>query len=118
MIEHNFPASAEFKLEVASSFLERLIGLLGRPSLAEDAGLLLVPCNNIHTAFMRFVIDAVFVDGDGIILSIVEKMPPYRMAYVREARGCLELSSGGAARLNLKVGKKIEAFTLVTHLKK
>jgi uncharacterized membrane protein (UPF0127 family) len=115
MNKHNFPGIADFRIEVASSFLERLIGLLGRRSLPENSGLLLIPCNNIHTAFMRFVIDAVFVDDDGIILSIVEKMAPYRMAYVRHARSCLELSSGGAARLNLKVGQKIDALASVNH---
>lgn len=116
MNTYEFSGSTEFKLEIASSFLKRLIGLLGRRSLADDTGLLIVPCNNIHTAFMRFVIDAVFVDDDGIILSIFEKMPPFRIAYVRHASSCLELSSGGAARLNLKVGQKIEALASMNHL--
>lgn len=97
---------------VASGFWQRLVGLLGRRDLAPDAGLLLVPCNNIHTAFMRFAIDAVFVNDAGTVLAIVPQLRPFRVAAVRRAHACLELSSGAAARLGLQVGQQLAPLGL------
>ncbi|GAA4029566.1 DUF192 domain-containing protein [Actimicrobium antarcticum] len=101
------PQIPGLQIEIARSFWQRLIGLLGRRRLADDAGLLLVPCNNIHTAFMRFTIDAVFIDRAGVVLEIVPKLQPFRAAVVRAAHGCLELSDGGAARYGLHVGQRL-----------
>lgn len=93
------------QVEVARSFLQRLVGLLGRRALAADRGLLITPCNNIHTAFMRFPIDAVFVDEDANVVSISPHMGPFRAAVSRRARACLELHSGGAAAHGIEVGQ-------------
>jgi uncharacterized membrane protein (UPF0127 family) len=100
------------KVVVASGFWQRLVGLLGRRDLAQDAGLLLVPCNNIHTAFMRFAIDAVFVSDAGTVLAIVPQLRPFRVAVARRAHACLELRSGGAARLGLQVGQQLAPLGL------
>jgi uncharacterized membrane protein (UPF0127 family) len=89
---------------VARGFWQRLVGLLGRRGLAADSGLLLTRCNNIHTAFMRFPIDAVFVDEHAEVLAIRAKMGPFRVAVSRRAVACLELRSGRAEALRIEVG--------------
>jgi uncharacterized membrane protein (UPF0127 family) len=87
--------------------LSRMRGLLGRRELPAGEGLLLTPAPAIHTAFMRFAIDAVFLDGDLRVLKIVERLRPWRAAGRRRARSVLELAAGEAARLNLKEGDQM-----------
>lgn len=97
-------------VEVARGFWQRLAGLLGRRGLAADQGLLLTRCNNIHTAFMRFPIDAVFVDQHGEVLAIRANMGPFRAAVSHRASACLELCSGGAAAHGFAVGQRLEGL--------
>lgn len=83
------------RAEHASSFVRRLVGLLGRASLPVGEGLLLTPCNAIHTFFMRMPIDVVFLDEQGVILRQVCALPPWRATPVlRAARSVLELPAG------------------------
>lgn len=95
------------RVDVARSFPSRLVGLLGRRALAPEQALLLVPCNNVHTFFMRFAIDVVFVDREGMVLSVVSGLAPWRVAAARRAHACLELAAGAAARLELAAGRRI-----------
>lgn len=95
------------RVMLAQRFLARLVGLLGRRGLAPDEALLLAPCNNIHTFFMRFHIDVVFLDKDGAVLAIVPALRPWRVAAARRAHACLELASGGAHRFGLTVGQRL-----------
>lgn len=90
---------------VARGFWQRLVGLLGQRSLAADSALLLTRCNNIHTAFMCFPIDAVFLDRQANVLAIRARMGPFRVAVSRRASACLELRSGEAAMLGIEVGQ-------------
>lgn len=92
---------------LAQRFWARLIGLLGRRTLAPDHALWLVPCNNVHTFFMRFAIDVVFIDGHGAVLAVVPHLAPWRIAAARRAHGCLELAAGGAQRFGLTVGRRL-----------
>jgi uncharacterized protein len=79
-------------------------GLLGRRSLPWDEGLWLEPAGSVHTWFMRFPIDVVFVDRELRIVRIVESLPPWRMAAKRGARSALELPAGAAERCGLAEG--------------
>src|SRR5712692_10226671 len=65
---------------VAETPLQRMKGLLGRSGLAEDEGLLLRPASSIHTWFMRFPIDAVFLDRELTVVGIAEALRPWRFA--------------------------------------
>ena len=65
---------------------------------SRDEGLLLRPANSVHTAFMRFPIDVVFLDGELTVLDVVEDVPPWRMKARKGARAVLELGAGEAAR--------------------
>lgn len=84
-----------------------MMGLLGRSSLPADEGLLLVPAWSIHTWFMRFPIDVVFLDAEGRVLRVVERMRPWRLVSVRHARAVVELAAGVAARLDIREGARI-----------
>ena len=83
---------------VADSVRTRLRGLLGKSALEPHQGLLLRPANSVHTAFMRFPIDVVFLDGNLKVLDVVEGVPPWRMKAKKGARAVLELAAGEAAR--------------------
>lgn len=84
----------------------RLRGLLGRRRLEADEGLLLRPVGAIHTLFMRFAIDVVFLDRDYVVLRVVENVRPWRFAAARRAKAVLELPTGSAAR-RLRVGERL-----------
>lgn len=94
------------KITVAATFADRSRGLLGRASLEPDHGLLIVPCSSIHTMFMRFPIDAVFVDKSGLITSVAVHLRAWRVAVGGRGNSCLELAANGAARHGFKVGDR------------
>ena len=64
--------------EVAERFAERLRGLIGRKGLERGKGMLIVRCNCIHTFFMRFPIDATFLDRQGNVVKTVRNIRPWR----------------------------------------
>jgi uncharacterized protein len=82
-------------------------GLMGRRGLPAGEGLLLSPAPSIHTAFMRFPIDALFLDRELEVLEIVERLGPWRIAVKRGARAVLELPAGEAARCGVLVGDRL-----------
>ena len=80
---------------VARSFKSRLLGLMGRASLEPGEALVLDPCSSVHTAFMRFAIDVVYLDGSKRVVKAVSALKPFRMSGVlRGARTVVELPSG------------------------
>jgi uncharacterized protein len=90
-------------VRVADTYLRRLRGLMGR-RLREGEGLVLRPAFSIHTSFMRYPIDVVFLDADGRVVSIRHALRPWRFASSRGSRSVLELPAGEAARLELAEG--------------
>jgi uncharacterized membrane protein (UPF0127 family) len=94
--------------ELADGPLLRMRGLLGRASLPAGQGLLLTPAPAIHTAFMRFPIDALFLDSELRVLGIVRRLDPWRVASQRKARSVLELRAGETERLGVAVGDVLE----------
>ncbi len=81
--------------------LERMRGLLWRPKLAQGQGLLIAPCNSVHTIGMRYAIDVVFLNREGRVLKVFPAVKPLRFAAARGARQVIELAAGEAARLGL-----------------
>ena len=80
-------------------------GLLGRASLSAGEGLVIPGCASIHTCFMRFPIDALFIDRDFRVVKVVHGLPPFRFtAPARSAWGVIELPSGTAQRSQTTVG--------------
>ena len=68
----------DIKADVAASFLQRAKGLIGRSSLPPGEGLLIERCNAIHTFFMKFPIDAIFLDRSGRVVKTVRNIRPWR----------------------------------------
>jgi uncharacterized membrane protein (UPF0127 family) len=94
--------------ELADRPLLRMRGLIGRRGLPAGEGMLLWPAPGIHTAFMRFPIDALFLDRHLRVLDIVEQLRPWRMASKHRARAVLELPAGECARRMVEVGDRLE----------
>lgn len=80
---------------------------MGQKVLPAGEGMLLTPAPAIHTAFMRFPIDAVFLDRNLRILDMVEGLRPWRFASRRRARSVLELPAGECARRGLRAGDRL-----------
>jgi len=91
--------------ERATSFLQRFKGLMGRRSMAVGEGLHIVPCNSIHTFFMRIPIDVLFLDAQGRIVKQMPALPPWRATSVYfQARSVLELPAGVLAASGTQEG--------------
>ena len=96
----------DFQLGQANTIWLRLRGLLGR-NISSQFGLLISPCSSIHTMWMQYQIDAVFIDDTGQVTSIVENIRPWRLANCNKGTQVLELESGNSKKLNIIVGTKI-----------
>jgi uncharacterized protein len=93
---------------LADSALRRMRGLLGRKRIDSDEGILLRPAPAIHTCFMRFAIDAVFLDRELRVLSVTPDLRPWRIARQKGARAVLELPAGEARRRAVQAGDRLE----------
>lgn len=85
----------------------RMRGLLGRDGLGEGEGLLLKPCGSVHTLFMGFPIDVVFLDRELSVVAVRPEVPPWRTAGARGAKVTLELAAGEAGRLGIEPGMQL-----------
>ncbi len=82
-------------VEIAVSREDRRRGLLGRNGLDASAAMMIAPCAAVHTAFMRFALDVVFVDREGRVRKIVRGLGPWRMSGSLGAWAAIELAAGG-----------------------
>lgn len=97
---------------LADRWWRRAIGLLATTQLARPSGLWLAPCASIHTFGMRLTIDIVFVGRDGVVLKVVPRLRPWRMAGCRGAHAVLELREGLAQALGLRPGRHVSLAAL------
>jgi len=95
------------RIHVATQAHTRLLGLLARPPLSRTEALALHPCGAIHTCFMRYAIDVVYLDANDKVLRVVAAVRPWRLSACLGARTTLELLAGEAARLGLHRGMQI-----------
>jgi uncharacterized membrane protein (UPF0127 family) len=102
------PSGFVANLRIADRSLSRLRGLIGSSELANDEGLLIRPCRQVHTFGMRYPIDAVFCGGDGVVLAVFTLRPRTISRLVRRARFCIELRSGRAEGCGITVGTRLE----------
>jgi uncharacterized membrane protein (UPF0127 family) len=96
------------RVVVADNPLARLKGLLGRAGLEPTEGLLIRPTSAIHTCFMRFPIDALFLDRELRVVGIANEMRPWRFAGRRGAKAVIELAAGEGRRRGIEVGDRLE----------
>jgi uncharacterized membrane protein (UPF0127 family) len=95
-------------LEVADSGAKRSKGLLGRKGLAPGEGLWIVPCESVHTFFMQFPIDLVYLDRKHRVRKVRSNVPPWRMSACLYAHSILELPSGTIRETKTKPGDVVE----------
>jgi uncharacterized protein len=103
---------AALEFIAADSFFARLGGLLALPRLRENQALVLAPCNSVHTFFMRYAIDVVFVDKQGRVLKLVEHLAPWRAAGCWRAHAAVELAAGRARTHGLSAGVQLDPVFL------
>jgi uncharacterized protein len=92
---------------VADTTFRRLRGLLGKRELSPGDGIVLRPGWSLHTAFMLFPIDVVFVSADQVVVKVVPNLKPWRASTCRGARDVVELAAGEAARRGLEPGDRV-----------
>lgn len=97
------------KVRLANTFLTRLRGLMFTRRLAPGSGLWLRPCQGIHTFWMFYPIDAIFLDRELRIVRLVENLRPFRLTRPHfAAHSVLELEPGTISSRCLKVGDQLE----------
>ena len=95
-------------IRVAKTFLQRMWGLLGKASL-EQGGLYIPGCSSIHTFFMQFSIDVVFIDKHFAITKCISCLAPFRAAFgTWTTIGTLELPCGTLRKVQCKPGDIIK----------
>lgn len=100
------------QVTIADRYLSRLTGLMGKKELESDHGLWIVPCADIHSFFMRFQFDAVFVDKHLNVLYTKERMAPWRVSrFVQKGYAVLELPAGTVAESQTQIGDQLELIT-------
>jgi uncharacterized protein len=92
---------------LADNFLSRMRGLLGRRALGRGEGVLLRPAAAVHTWFMRFPIDVLFLDRKLEVVAVRPSVKPWRAAAARGACAVLELRAGESDRRGIQVGDRI-----------
>jgi uncharacterized protein len=92
---------------LAETPLTRMKGLLGRRDLPKGEGIFIRPTSSIHMFFMRFPIDAVWVDEELRVVGVSPEVAPWRIAACKGAKGVFELPAGEAARRAVQVGEQL-----------
>jgi uncharacterized membrane protein (UPF0127 family) len=93
---------------LASDMVSRFFGLMGRKGVPEGGGLLLTRSSSIHSFFMRFRFDALYIDKEDRVVKVVHAMKPWRISFGgKGARDTLELPAGVAAATGTVAGDQL-----------
>lgn len=100
-------------LMVADNYFTRLKGLMFTKELPDQDALQIIPCGQIHTFFMKYSIDVLYLDTDNNIVSVDEELKPGSIGkHVKKAVSVVELPAGKIKEKNIKAGEKIEIIKL------
>jgi uncharacterized membrane protein (UPF0127 family) len=92
-------------VESADGFFKRLTGLVLRKEIRDSEGLLFEDCSGIHSLWMRFSLDVIFLDGNNRILKVIHDLKPFRFTpLIKKAVKVLELKAGISSRLGIRAG--------------
>jgi uncharacterized membrane protein (UPF0127 family) len=94
-------------VELADTRATRRQGLLGRDSLSPRSALIIRPCFSVHTAFMRFAIDVVFVDRAGTVVKVVRNLGAWRIAGACGAHAAIEFAAGSVPEGDVEAGDRL-----------
>ncbi|MCC6629245.1 MAG: DUF192 domain-containing protein [Chloroflexi bacterium] len=93
---------------MAASPWARARGLLGRRDLPPGEGLIIRPCNSVHSFFMAFPIDVIYVDGDSVVVAVTPSLAPNRVGpIVWRARDVIEVPAGMSHATATQVGDRL-----------
>jgi len=92
------------RVETAITVWQRFHGLMLRRELPAGRGMLITECSSVHTCFMLFPIDLIYLSPDNQVLKVVPRVRPWRVSACRGARAVLEAPAGCAERAGLKAG--------------
>ena len=107
LINQRTGAPIAVPVERAVTRASRRRGLLGRDGLEAGCALMLEPCPAVHTAFMRFAIDVVFLDRQGYAVKIVPNLMPWRIAVAPRAHAVVEMAAGSLEQVDLLIGDRL-----------
>lgn len=92
-------------VKLANSFITRTLGLIPKTTISEDEGLVIKPCCSVHTFFMRFGIDILFVNKRNEIIALYENVNPWRILPIHlTAFYVVELAAGTISTKNIEKG--------------
>lgn len=94
-------------VNLADTRRARRKGLLGRNSIGANEAMVITPCAAVHTAFMRFAIDVVFIDRDGRAVQVVHDLQPWRIAASFRAHAVVEMAAGRAKACGVEPGDRL-----------
>jgi uncharacterized protein len=109
-IEAEVPCKKPLRIVSANNFLSRARGLLGRKQMKPWDGLYITRCNSIHTHFMRFPIDVIFLNERNECVRLIENLKPWRWAKESQAKHVLELSVGQGKQVFCQNGPLKDLF--------
>lgn len=90
------------ELKHANHFFSRLLGLMGTKGLASSHGLLITPCQQIHTHFMRYPVDIVFLDKNMVVLEKLTALQPWKFTrFIKKSQHVLEVPATAADKVNI-----------------
>ncbi|HEY3825358.1 MAG TPA: DUF192 domain-containing protein [Bryobacteraceae bacterium] len=95
-------------IDTAESSAQRRTGLLKHHKLDEGTGLWIVPCEAVHTFFMKFALDLIYLDRRHRVRGIVRALQPWRLSMCFPAHSVLELPTGTIDRTNTQKGDQLE----------
>ena len=95
-------------IEIADTSAKRRMGLLKRSGLAPGEGLWILPCESVHTFFMKFPIDLVYLDKKCAVRKVRHAVGPWRMSACFTAHSILELPAGAARASGTIAGDQLE----------
>lgn len=97
------------QLDIADQFWTRFKGLMFTKSLPVGNGLMIKPCQSIHTFFMRYAIDVIYLDGENNVIEASGHVEPGKMGkMVRGAQIVIELPSGTIEKTKTKPGDRLQ----------
>jgi uncharacterized protein len=98
---------------IADDIISRVIGLMFRSKpLRSSDGLLLEPCKSIHTFFMRYSLDVVFLSNTNLVVKVIRNLKPWKVTPIYfKARKTLELPAGKLPP-DIKEGDTLEVLSV------
>ncbi len=95
-------------IQIADTFLDRMIGLLGTSTLPDGHGLWIKRCNSIHTFFMKYSIDCIFLDSELKVVSLVSNVKPWKIVWPQmRTQSVIEMTAGQLNKMNLSLGEEL-----------